>query len=165
MNDALRQLARTLTLDDPTQLRLRLAFGHACALRVQHLLEDAEVHACLEGLGQFLAGRAGPADLDAWAALAAQRARQHPGSRSLDGCGHAAVSASHAVAQALAGRALQAADYAAYALVYGEGGYGAVADRSSFEPEMRWQLACLQRLSGSEPVLPVASPGALDEQP
>jgi hypothetical protein len=72
----------------------------------------------------------------------------HPGSRSLDGSGHAAVSASYAVANALAGKALQAADYAAYAAVYGGGGYGAVADRASFEPEFAWQVDCLARLGG-----------------
>jgi hypothetical protein len=39
------------------------------------------------------------------------------------------------VANALAGKAFQAADYAAYAMVYGQGGYGAVADRESFKSE------------------------------
>src|SRR6188768_3718683 len=65
----------------------------------------------------------------------------------IDGCGHAAVSGSYAVANALAGKALQAADYAAYAMVYGQGGYGAVADRQAFEPEFRWQVSCLASLA------------------
>ena len=51
-----------------------------------------------------------------------------------------------AVANALAGKARQAADYAAYAAVYGQGGYGVVADRESFEPEFAWQVSCLSRL-------------------
>ena len=87
-----------------------------------------------------------PAELAAAAAEAARLANHHPGSRSLDGVGHAAVSASYAVANALAGRALQAAEYAAYAAVYGAGGYGAVQQRESFQPELDWQLATLRRL-------------------
>lgn len=85
--------------------------------------------------------------LQAASERAAALANQLPGSRSLDGVGHAAVSATYAVAQALAGKALVAADYAAYATVYGEGGYGAVADPQSFEPEHVWQLACLRGLA------------------
>ena len=66
--------------------------------------------------------------------------------------GHAAVSATYAVARAVAGKALQAVDYAAYAAVYGQGGYGAVADRESFEPEHAWQVDCLASLGASEPI-------------
>ena len=58
------------------------------------------------------------------------------------------VSATYAVANALAGKALQAAEYAAYALVYGQGGYGAVADRESFQTEFSWQANCLASLAG-----------------
>ena len=47
-----------------------------------------------------------------------------------------------------AGKARQAAEYAAYAAVYGQGGYGAVSDRESFEPEFQWQAACLASLAG-----------------
>ena len=46
-----------------------------------------------------------------------------------------------------AGRALRAAEYAAYATVYGEGGYGAVQQRESFQPEFDWQVDCLRRLA------------------
>jgi len=67
----------------------------------------------------------------------------------LDGVGHAAVSASYAVANALGGRAVQAADYAAYAAVYGDGGYGAVCDPESFVDERNWQLATLERLANA----------------
>lgn len=59
---------------------------------------------------------------------------------------HAAVSATYALANALAGRAVEAASYAAYASVYAYGGY-AVADRSAFEPELTWQLEELRRLA------------------
>lgn len=147
MNDALDRLARELALDAAAQEALRLRFGLACVQRVRHLLEDPAVMACLDTLARHLGGQASRAELDASAAEAARLANHHPGSRSLDGVGHAAVSASYAVANALAGRALRAAEYAAYATVYGEGGYGAVQQRESFQPEFDWQVDCLRRLA------------------
>jgi hypothetical protein len=128
---------------------LRLAFGHACATRVNHLLEDDEVALCLEVLDAYLSAQCDRRTLECTAAEAANLANHHQGSRSIDGVGHAAVSASYAVANALAGRAAQAADYAAYASVYGGGGYGAVSDPESFVPEKSWQLARLRELAAS----------------
>ena len=58
-----------------------------------------------------------------------------------------AGAATCAVANALAGKALQAAEYAAYSAVYGQGGYGAVAERESFEPEFSWQANFLASLA------------------
>ena len=55
------------------------------------------------------------------------------------------MSATYAVASALAGKALRAAEYAAYAAVYGQGGYGAVSDPASFDIEHAWQADCLAR--------------------
>ncbi|MBT9464424.1 hypothetical protein [Hydrogenophaga sp.] len=147
MNDALDRLARELDLDSSAHERLRLEFGHACTLRVKHLLEESSVLACLSGLGQYLEGTVDRAHLEQLAAEAARLANRHQGSKSMDGCGHAAVSATYAVANALAGKARQAAEYAAYAAVYGQGGYGAVADRESFEPEFSWQSTCLASLA------------------
>jgi len=144
----LERLAREVALDEPSKERMRLEFGYACALRVRHLLEEPSVGECLFGLGQFLAGSIGRAELNALAEQAVRLASQHQGSRSIDGCGHAAVSATYAVANALAGKALQAAEYAAYATVYAQGGYGAVADRQSFEPEFQWQIARLASVAG-----------------
>lgn len=129
--------------------RLRFAFGYACAERVRQLLEEAEVVQCLDVLAGYLSGHVGREALTQAAALAGSLANRHQGSRSLDGVGHAAVSASYAVANAVAGRAAQAADYAAYASVYGGGGYGAVADLESFVPEREWQAARLQELAAS----------------
>ena len=129
--------------------RLRLAFAHACAERVRHLLEDAEVLRCLEVLADYLSGHVDHGALTQAAAVATSLANRHQGSRSLDGVGHAAVSASYAVANALAGRAAQAAEYAAYAAVYGGGGYGAVSDPESFVPEREWQSAKLHELATS----------------
>jgi hypothetical protein len=147
MNEALERLAREVRLDDPANERMRLQFGYACAWRVMHLLEDPEVAACLAALGGYLNGSIDRARFDLAAQEATRLANRHQGSQSIDGCGHSAVSSSYAVANALNGKALQAADYAAYAVVYGQGGYGAVADRESFEPEFQWQLACLAKLA------------------
>jgi hypothetical protein len=61
----------------------------------------------------------------------------------MNGCDHAAVSATYAVANAINCKAL-AVSYAAYATVYASGGYAAVADREAFEPEFAWQLAALK---------------------
>ena len=153
MNTALEQLARELRLAD--RAVLSLAFGHACVLRVRHLLEDADVLRCLDALGDVVAGRADEARLAAVRAEAARLANHHPGSKSIDGCGHAAVSASYAVAKALEGKALQAASYAAYATVYAQGGAAAVAERESFEPEFSWQCDCLRALAAQPPTPPM----------
>jgi len=147
LNDALDQLASSLGLAGPENGRLRLAFGHACVSRVRHLLEEPEVDRCLVLLGDFLHGKAGDAELEAARAQALRLANSHRGSASIDGCGHAAVSASYAVANALQGKALEAASYAAYATVYAQGGSAAVADRASFEPEFSWQRATLRSLA------------------
>ena len=126
---------------------LKLAFAFECVRRVRHMLEDEGVLRCLDVLETYLHGGANLRALEAAAAEAAALANGHQGSRSLDGVGHAAVSASYAVANALAGRVDQAADYAAYAAVYGEGGYGAVCDPESFVAEQNWQLATIERLA------------------
>jgi hypothetical protein len=147
MNDALERLAEKLALNEPPNERLRLEFGYACARRVAHLIEEPAVADCLLGLGQFLGGALARDRLQELAVQAAELANRHQGSKSIDGVGHAAVSATYAVAHALAGRAVQAAEYAAYAAVYGQGGYGAVADRESFGPEFAWQVDCLSSLA------------------
>lgn len=149
MNEALDRLAHQLHLDAPANERLRLEFGYACAQRVRHLLEEPAVAACLSGLGQYLEAAVERPRLDHLAVQAARLANQHQGSKSIDGCGHAAVSATYAVANALAGKATQAAEYAAYAVVYAQGGYGAVAERESFVPEFSWQVEKLAALARS----------------
>ena len=55
--------------------------------------------------------------------------------------------ATYAVASALAGKALQAAEHAAYSAVYRQGGYGAASERESFEPEFSWQASLLASLA------------------
>jgi len=146
MNQALHRIAAEVDLAGEANERARLQFGLACVERVQHFIESPEVLDCLDGLHGFLDGRCDRAQFSALADAASRLANQHRGSHSLDGCGHAAVSATYAVANALAGRALGAADYAAYARVYGDGGHGAVADAESFRPEHEWQVAALLNL-------------------
>lgn len=149
MNEELAQLASTVRLGDPSQRRLRLAFGLACVERIAHLLEDDRAKAALVVLRAFVGGATDDQALDAAAQELRTVASRHRGSNSIDGAAHAAVSATYAVAHALAGRALEAASYAAYASVYAYGGY-AVADRSAFEPELTWQVEELRRLAAMQ---------------
>lgn len=147
MNDALARAAERVRLQDPVQRRLRLAFGLACVRRVEHLLEDERAKEGLGVLQAWVEARTGDESLAAAATRMQAVANGHRGSNSIDGSAHAAVSATYAVANAVAGRALDAASYAAYASVYAYGGY-AVNDRASFEPEFAWQVQELERLSG-----------------
>ena len=147
MNSILSHLATSANLDAPTREPLRLAFGLACANRVQHLLEDPQAVECLATLQAFVDGTADRAALDEAREVIAKIANSHRGSNSIDGAAHAAVSATYAVANALAGRALDAASYAAYATVYAYGGY-AVNDPQSFEAEFAWQVERFRELAG-----------------
>ena len=150
LNYPLDRLAKELALANPDREQLRHEFGYACAPRVKHLLEEPEVQQCLLRLGAYLAGACDRESLNKLAVEAARLANHHQGSKSIDGCGHAAVSATYAVAKAIEGKALEAASYAAYALVYAQGGGAAVADRESFEPEFEWQLSTLASLATRE---------------
>lgn len=146
MNPELVKLASSLALDRPEQQMLRWRFGLACALRVKHLLEDPRALQCLATLQAFVAGTVDRAVLGAAAQEMARVSNTHPGSQSIDGTGHAAVSATYAVANALKGKALEAAGYAAYAAVYAYGGY-ALNDPSEFEAEFSWQVEELRKLA------------------
>jgi hypothetical protein len=148
LNPALTQLAREIGLDQPAQRALRLAFGLACAQRVRHLIEQPRALACLDVLAEHVASRADAPALEEAAREIAALANAHRGSNSMDGSAHAAVSATYGAANALAGRALEAAGYAAYATVYAYGGY-AVSDPSSFETEFAWQVQELGRLAAA----------------
>jgi hypothetical protein len=146
MNQALSKLAEQVGLQREENAGLRLAFGLACVARVQHLLEEPRALDCLAVLAECVERGCDPQRLAAAAQEAAQLSNSHRGSNSIDGSAHAAVSATYALAKALAGRALEAASYAAYASVYAYGGY-AVTDPASFEPEFAWQQAQLRRLA------------------
>jgi len=146
MNQTLSIIAKEVGLLEPDRLPLRMAFGLACVSRVEHLLEDPRAQDCLRLLRQFVSGKANLDTLSAVKAEVAQIASSHRGSQSIDGSAHAAVSATYALANALANRPLEAADYAAYASVYAYGGY-AVGDPTAFEPEFAWQVEQLQQLA------------------
>lgn len=146
MNQALSRLAADAGIAGPEHEGLRLAFGLACANRVRHLLEDPRALASLDVLRAFVDRQVDRAALTAAAQDIAAVANSHRGSNSIDGSAHAAVSATYAAANALAGRALEAASYAAYAAVYAYGGY-AVNDPSAFESEFAWQVEAFRDLS------------------
>ena len=93
-------------------------------------------------------GRADQASLQGASAEISRIANSHCGSGSIDGSAHAAVSATYAVAQALQGRALDAAAYAAYASVYAYGGY-AISDPASFDDEFKWQVEKFRELAAA----------------
>ena len=149
MNFELQKLAAAHSLADESHLRLRLAFGLACANRVRHLLEQPRAVELLDVLQAVVDGRADDTALQAAAAEAAHLANHHRGSKSIDGTGHSAVSATYAVAAALAGKAQDAAEYAAYSTVYGYGGY-AVNDPDSFAPEYAWQVSAFESLLATQ---------------
>ena len=150
MNSALEKLASVIGLNNAENERLRLEFGCKCAARIRHLLEEQDVIACLKSLEKYLAGEIHEGEFRHDQQRAPELANQHRGSKSIDGCGHAAVSASYAVANAINGKALQAASYSAYATVYADGGYGAVAQPEAFGPEFRWQVATLRPLAAEK---------------
>jgi len=150
-------LLQSLEPASEQNLDQRLEFGLLCATRVAHLLEQAEVEACLDALRAIVADPGHRAGLPALITRSEALANRHQGSRSLDGVGHAAVSATYACAKAIAGRARQAAEYAAYAAVYGQGGYGATSDPAAFGPEFEWQAAQLRALLTARQRAPSAS--------
>ena len=151
MNFELQKLAAERSLADENHRALRLAFGLCCANRVRHLLEQPRAVELLDVLQAFVDGHAEDAARQAAAIEAAQLANHHRGSKSIDGTGHSAVSATYALAAALAGNALDAAEYAAYSTVYGYGGY-AVNEPESFTPEYLWQVNALYELLQSKAV-------------
>jgi hypothetical protein len=138
-------------LEAQADIRLKWQFGLACTCRVAHLLEEPQVIACFNRFSSLVGGQAHETEFTALAAEAAALANSHQGSRSLDGVGHAAVSASYVCAKAIAAQPRQAAEYAAYAAVYGHGGYGATSDQASFVPEWEWQAAQLRKLLNAQP--------------
>ncbi len=146
MNPALNELANRLQLDTATNEALRWRFAYTCAEQVRHLVEHPDALAALDVLRRYINGEVSAAERDAAAESAAQVARHHHGSTSIDGTAHAYVSATYAVAKALSGQAIEAAAYAAYATVYNYGAY-AVKEPSSFDAVHHWQVQALAELA------------------
>jgi hypothetical protein len=139
------RLAREIELEDSERRSLRIAFGLSCVERAEHLLTERAVIDCL-GVGKaFLKDDVDYAALCKAAEVAADLSTKHAGSNSLDGSGNAAVSTSYGVAAALGGRALEAAEYAAYAKVYSYASY-AVTDLANYADEHEWQIARFKAL-------------------
>ncbi len=143
MNLVLKKLLDDLNIDAKPELAIR--FSIACVDRVLPLLTDPQIIHCLETGHRYLDNCYDEDALQALAVKAAGLAASHAGNHGIDGSGQAAVSASHAVALALAGRALDAAEYAAYARVYAYASY-AVTEPDAFTSEYDWQVKELNRL-------------------
>lgn len=148
MTPELDHLLSQLSLATLENLESRLRFGLSCCERVEHLLEHPEVISCVQSFRDLMQGSKALDEHKELGARATALANGHHGSRSLDGVGHAAVSATYACAAAMSGRPRQAAEYVAYAMVYGQGGYGATQEPDSFLPEYRWLEQRLQSLVG-----------------
>lgn len=142
----LKHLSERVHLDSEENFNLRLRFGLACIDRVQELLIDHDVIESLAVGHRFIDGQCSRKTLDEAASRARLAASRHVGSGSLDGSGSAAVSTSRGVAAALAGRALEASEYAVYAKVYAYASH-AVTDLSTYEPEQNWQIRKFRELT------------------
>jgi hypothetical protein len=149
MHPDLQKLAQRLNhrADD---LELSLRFSLACIEDVAHNLEDDAV---IAALAQFKAcvTSFSPERQSELAALATRMnalAGSHPGSKSIDGTRHAAVSATYALAKAVNLQPIEAAAYAAYSCVYGYGGY-AVTDPASFAEVHQRQMDHLQGIEAA----------------
>lgn len=148
MNAELLELAKTVQLNEPLNEKLRWAFVLACANSIRHLVEHPGALAALDTLQRYVDSDATEQDRVAAAESALQIATHHQGSTLIDGTAHAFVSATYAIANALACKAIETADYAAYATVYNYGAY-ALHDSSSFDEVHRWQVNELRKLAGS----------------
>lgn len=144
----LTQLFAQHLLDKDENFDLRLEFGIACIVTVEHLLINPTILEALAIGKKYLAGESTRAQIDTSAANAQSAAKSHEGTNSLDGSGSAAVSTSYGVAAALAGRALEAAEYAAYATVYSYSSH-AVSDMNAYSDVHKWQIKTLQALTDS----------------
>ena len=149
VNLELQQRLKNANIDGDGNRALRYRFAYACANRVRYQLEDARAIALLDVLQAYVEGRSDDDARSAAAEEAAALANHHRGSQSIDGTGHSAVSATYAVAAALAGKVQDAAEYAAYSAVYGYGGY-AVSDPDAFAPEYAWQANALESLMATQ---------------
>lgn len=140
MNTQLESLLHEHGVLDAGAWRMQATIGLALVERVRHLLEDDAVIALLDEAQAWRRDGGSREALEAMAMRGAALARSHPGSRSIDGTAHAAVSATHALAAALKPRVLDAADYAAYATVYAYAA-SAVTQPDAFAPEHAQQVA------------------------
>jgi len=147
VNRALRKLASQIKFEDTLSRRDRIEFGLLCVNRVGHLLLDEDIVNVVHKANNYIDGDLSEAEFDTCIKQSEQIARSHAGTNGMDGSGNAAVSASTAVAMALAGRALDAAEYAAYASVYSYSSHS-VTDQSAYQPEYQWQADQFRHMFG-----------------
>ena len=145
MNAELRALVKELGLNNPEMEAIRYKFCLACASRIAHLLELNEAIAAYKDFESYLNGDLDRAKFEALQKTILEIANKHPGSKSLDGTKHSAVSATYALANAINGNPVAAAEYAAYSKTYGYGGY-AVSDLESYQEEYAEQVKILRGL-------------------
>jgi hypothetical protein len=143
MHPDLQKIAQLLN-DASHDTMLSLHFSLRCIEDISHHFEDEAVivvfkqfRACVM---DFTPDR--QEKLTELATLMNRLAESHPGSSSIDGTRHAAVSATYALAKAVNNKPVEAAAYAAYSYVYGYGGY-AVTDAESFKEVHQRQMSHL----------------------
>ena len=142
MHPDLQKISQRLNVGDIEQ---SLRFSLACIEDVAHNFEDDAVIAAFHRFKDCVM-HFSPERLEELKQLATQMnalAGSHPGSKSIDGTRHAAVSATYALAKAVNHKPIEAAAYAAYSFVYGYGGY-AVTDPESFAEVHQRQMGYLQ---------------------
>ena len=100
----LKKIGKQIDINSAGNTPLRIAFGIACATRVETSLTDATIIEALQ-VGKRYVQDVNDDELRRDEVDATSACRSHRGSNSLDGSGNAAVSSSHAVAAALGGRA------------------------------------------------------------
>lgn len=145
MNSELRNLVDQMGLNAPEMERVRFEFCFACASRINHLLELDEALSAYQDFKSYLEGELNLVEFENLQKSIFGIANKHQGSKSLDGTKHSAVSATYALANAINGNAVAAAEYAAYSKTYGYGGY-AVSDLESYQEEYSEQVNILKRL-------------------
>ena len=145
MNIELRALVDKVALNTPRMEKTRFEFCFACASRINHLLELDEALSAHQDFKSYIDGQISQADFENLQTTIFSIANKHQGSKSLDGTKHSAVSATYALANAINGNAVAAAEYAAYSKTYGYGGY-AVSDLESYQEEYSAQVAILKDL-------------------
>lgn len=134
-----------MELNAPEMERVRFEFCFACASRINHLLELDEALSAYQDFKSYLEGELNLVEFENLQKSIFSIANKHQGSKSLDGTKHSAVSATYALANAINGNAVAAAEYAAYSKTYGYGGY-AVSDLESYQEEYSEQVNILKRL-------------------
>jgi hypothetical protein len=145
MNIELRSQVDKVGLNTPEMERVRLEFCFACASRINHLLELDEALLAYQDFKSYLDGQLNQVDFEALQKSIFNIANKHQGSTSLDGTKHSAVSATYALANAINGNAVAAAEYAAYSKTYGYGGY-TVSDLESYQEEYSAQVTILKEI-------------------